>query len=274
MVSLSATPWSGYTQWTTAATGMLAARTVWGEIFGNLVWALNGGLGAENFQSLVNLYYTPGRTWAKVAVKESKVTFDPQDGHAHDGHARDAHKICKKNLDPRSARVVWTALDGSTFVVGSSGLVVLGGMAEFSVTAPKFASGNTPGDHTTAGWVAAPPSFVFWGQAWYGHTGGGLATWWPWASSVQPVVHANFLVRSVLSGTVALPPAIYSWGRWGIEQVPLGHAAWTAGSTPGFWVWWNGFSMQHPQTATTHYVHVRVPWLAFGPGRDKVISWA
>ena len=276
MVSVSQTPWAPYTgtyttPWGSGTEDRVGHRTVWNSIFGELVWALNGGLSVYNFNTVMSHFSTPGRTWAALAISESKVDWDPQDGHCHAGTQRSSFgnsKIMKKNLDPRSARVVWTALDGSPMEKYGSGMVVIGGVYSMVMTPSYVAGGYTPGSVSSTSYTNFYPPFISYGGARYANS---LAPFAPW---VQPIVVANFLIPCLTDATGNIyPPALASYGRWGIEQVQVGlekGGSWTFDdASPGFWVWWSGFSFQASQTSSTLNVNVVVPWIAFGPGRDK-----
>lgn len=267
---------------TAAADKTVAHKAALSEAFSNLTYALNGTISASNFQTLLQTFYDrDDEDWLDRSIAESKIRFDPSDGHDHAAGDRDHwtdHKIEKKNLDRRSARVVWTSLEGIPTQNIPHGLTVLGGIHTFSmsltclITPPAVHSqlwGHTLWYNST--------NFVKWANAWYWkstnytNTAGWNTTQYlqysPFAPGVQPVLLANMVI-----GGNPLP--FLRLGRGIFQQQLLGNPAANcpANLNMGFWVWWEGWNVTSGALGGDHSldsnspITLHIPWLAFGPG--------
>lgn len=241
------------------------------QVFGLLRYVLNGNLDAENFSNLVSLFDSNSPYWSRNAIQESKVRFDVSDGHDHvtrGGKTWPVGNVIKKNLDPASARVVWTALEGFPASTPKHGVTVLAGVHKIGLTVSALASGTEPGGLAGTAWTVAS-NFVPWVGARYWlnattrltgypttYTGSSLS---PFCPGVVPVVAANFFVPFLSAGEK--PALFWTVGRTAIEVQSLDAYQYQY----GFWVWWTGFG---PDTgvSTDSTLYICVPWMAFGPG--------
>lgn len=284
MAKIETQPWleSQYTTtWGSGTDSRVGYPQLISRVFGDLAWALNGTLSASNFERLTALQIDKSdpKKWAHRAIRESKINFDPYDGHDHSQSNRGAwedHKITKKNIDSRSARLVWTALEGMPGRPIPHGMTVIGGVKALtmsyltSITLHELEVGWGPhGDMGAVSWVDHR-RFIRWTDAKYWQniawTSGEVPTTYtnsdlsPFKPGVMPVVIANMLVPGF--ATFARPPLFASVGTFSIMQQPLDDT----GYCFGFWPFWTGYQMHTSAAMSTTHLTAFVPWIAIGPG--------
>lgn len=266
---------SVYATWGSTADERVAVGDVFEQGMSNLAWALNGNLSEVNFTRMAEYFAATGsadkRSWSKYAINESKIQFDPFDGHYHgDGRDPIVGKIKKKNLDTGSIKAAWTALEGRPGKEWPHGVTMLGGIYTGTITSNlSLISSHAMDGITTA------TGTVTWTNA-YNFIEYTRARWWKWHNSstthaitnstgsvrspfcpgVMPIILAQFSIYHAGGEN----PVVTRFGRYMVEQQSLDNL----GYNYGFWIWWDSYGFKDLGGGDFGYPIVN--WMAIGPG--------